>query len=106
MIIHKDQEEGKNICCPNLYLIFYWKSNLVKIKGGGRCWEEEEKENDWKRKGKIVDLFAENDLYISVESTKKVPQVKIKFSMVPKGNVNIQLILILANNNGQIKFIK
>lgn len=44
-----------------------------------------------------------------MESNKKVPEVKIKFGMVTEGNVHIQnpnIILILANNNGQIKFIK
>lgn len=71
MIFQKDQEEGKNICSPNLYLTFYWKSKLVKIKGG-RYWEGvEEEKKDWKRKGKIVDLFAENDLHNSLRNLLK-----------------------------------
>lgn len=72
--------------------MFYWKSTLVKAKvGGGAETQEKRKIKIGKEKVNLLTLFAEKRFaQFPTGSTKKLPEVKIKFSKVTEINDNIQ----------------
>lgn len=65
MIFHQDKKEDKNICSPNLYLTFYWKSIVVKIEVRGGGAGEKEKRKILEKK-KYTSYLQKNDLHNSL----------------------------------------
>lgn len=54
MLFYYDQEEGKNICSPNLYSPLYWKFKLVNIREGKK--EEKDSERDGGKGGRKINI--------------------------------------------------